>query len=111
MKSAVRENPNTLCHDAQRPNTWRDRSKQISLDQVGCEARKLPAVGDICFLTSPFIELLRTLAAKKRSDVISIAMSPVVYKGLEPRSQYLTFLPPGNKAAVQGPEAAFLDHP
>jgi hypothetical protein len=47
MKSAVREKPNTLCHDAQLPSTWLGRSEQISLDQVGCEARKIPAVGDI----------------------------------------------------------------
>jgi hypothetical protein len=44
---------------------------------------------------SEAVRASRELAAKKRSDVISIAMSPVVEKGLEPKSQHLTFLPPG----------------
>jgi hypothetical protein len=39
---------------------WRGGSEQISFIQMGCEARKLPAVGEIFFLTSTFIELPRT---------------------------------------------------
>jgi hypothetical protein len=34
-------------HLAPQPSTWRGRSKQISLDQVGCKARKIPAGGDV----------------------------------------------------------------
>ena len=35
---------------APQPSTWRGRSEQISLEQVGCEARKIPAEGDVFFL-------------------------------------------------------------
>jgi hypothetical protein len=35
---------------APQPSTWRGRSEQISLNQVGCEARKIPAEGDVFFL-------------------------------------------------------------
>jgi len=46
------------------PGTWRGTSEQISLHQVGCEARKRPAGAGVFFLdfslyrTSPFIELI-----------------------------------------------------
>src|SRR5215472_12432570 len=56
MKTADRRNPKPLGHSAQQPRSWRGRSEQISLDQVGCEARKIPALGEIFFLTSSFIE-------------------------------------------------------
>jgi hypothetical protein len=56
MKSAGGENPNTLGPKAQQPSTWRGSSELISLRHLGCEARKIPAEGDICFLTSSFIE-------------------------------------------------------
>jgi hypothetical protein len=46
MKTAGRENPNHY----RQPSTWRGRSKQILLDQVGCEARQIPAGGDVFFL-------------------------------------------------------------
>jgi hypothetical protein len=32
---------------APQPSTWRGRSEQISLDQGGCEARKIPAEGRV----------------------------------------------------------------
>jgi hypothetical protein len=35
---------------APQPSTWRARPEPISLDQVGCEARKIPAEGDVFFL-------------------------------------------------------------
>src|SRR5215472_18989664 len=60
MKTAGGRKPKPLGHSAQQPSEWRGRSEQISLDQVGCEARKLPALGEISFLTSSFIELLVT---------------------------------------------------
>ena len=46
-------------HIGQQPSTWCGWSEQILLNQVGCEARKRPAVTDVFFLTSPFIELTR----------------------------------------------------
>jgi hypothetical protein len=35
---------------APQPSIWRGRSEQISLDPVGCEARKTPAEGDVFVL-------------------------------------------------------------
>jgi len=35
---------------APQPSTWRGSSEQIPLNQVGCEARKTPAEGDVFFL-------------------------------------------------------------
>src|SRR5215472_9649638 len=60
MKTADRRKPKPLGHSARQPRSWRGRSEQISFDQVGCEARKVPALGEIFFLTSSFIELTRT---------------------------------------------------
>jgi hypothetical protein len=59
MKTAGREKTKLPGHSAQQPSSWRGRSQQNSLIQVGCEARKIPAVGEIFFLTSSFIELTR----------------------------------------------------
>src|SRR6266436_7423486 len=39
---------------APQPSTWRGRSEQISLDQVGCESRKIPAEGVVFFLDFSF---------------------------------------------------------
>jgi hypothetical protein len=59
MKTAGRENPNrraTVPDDRAHGATGQE---QIPLNQVGCEARKIAAVGEIFFLTSAFIELTR----------------------------------------------------
>jgi|SRR5271165_500313 len=37
-------------YKAPQPSTWRGRSEQILLNQVGCEARKIPAEGKVFFL-------------------------------------------------------------
>ena len=57
MKTAGRENPNrraTVPDDRAHGATGQE---QILLNQVGCEARKIAAGGEIFFLTSTFIEL------------------------------------------------------
>jgi len=59
MKTAYGRKPKPLGHSARQPRSRRGRSEQISFDQVGCEARKIPALGEIFFLTSSFIELPR----------------------------------------------------
>src|SRR5450432_4029082 len=46
--------PQSLGQSVQQPSTWRGRSKQILLNQVGCEARKSPAVAGVFFLDFPF---------------------------------------------------------
>ncbi|MGB9010013.1 MAG: hypothetical protein WCC18_15470, partial [Candidatus Acidiferrales bacterium] len=38
----------------QQPSTWCGRSEQILLNQVGCEARKIPADAEVFFLDFPF---------------------------------------------------------
>jgi hypothetical protein len=60
METAGRENPKRWATKSQQPSSWRGKSEQISFIQMGCEARKLPASGEIFFLTSPFIEQFRT---------------------------------------------------
>src|SRR5713226_8155359 len=60
MKTAGRENPNRparLCHE---PSPWGGRPKPFLLNQGGWSARRRPAEGRVFFLTSPFIELIRT---------------------------------------------------
>jgi hypothetical protein len=57
MKTAGRENPKRWATTSQQPSTWCGRSEQISFIHMGCEARKIPAAGEIFFLTSAFIEL------------------------------------------------------
>jgi hypothetical protein len=47
MKTAGRENPNAT---SLQPSKWCGRSEQILLKPVGCEARKIPAEGDVFFL-------------------------------------------------------------
>ena len=59
MKTAGREKPNHY----RQPSTWRGRSKQILLDQVGCEARKTPADGDVFFLDFSLYRTTRELVA------------------------------------------------
>src|SRR5215472_2630961 len=70
MNTADRRKPIPLGHSAQQPRSWRGRSEQISFDQVGCEARKIPASGEISFLTSSFIELTRYLKRFKLWNVM-----------------------------------------
>jgi hypothetical protein len=58
MKTADRENPNShtgLCNE---PNKWSGRPETSSLIHRGWKARKVPAVAELFFLTSPFIELI-----------------------------------------------------
>ena len=51
MKNRWEKTLKSLGHYAQQPSAWGERSEQISLDQVGCEARQRPAtVGDVFFL-------------------------------------------------------------
>src|SRR5277367_4185527 len=54
MKTADSEKPKPRGRLAPQPSTWRGRSEQISLDQVGCEARKSPAEADVFFLDFSF---------------------------------------------------------
>jgi hypothetical protein len=51
---------------APQPSTWRGRSEQISLDQVGCEARKIPAEGDVFFLDFYLYRTYRELPSALR---------------------------------------------
>src|SRR6266852_7058114 len=63
------------------PSTWRGRSEQISLDQVGCEARTIPAEGDVFFLDFSFY---RTYQAQQ-SQIILYGHKPqlIVWRNLD----------------------------
>jgi hypothetical protein len=55
MKTAGRENPKPLGQSSRPPSTWCGRSEQIQLNQVGCEARNIPADAEVFFLDfSPY---------------------------------------------------------
>src|SRR5258706_11937189 len=60
MKTAGSENPNSRTRLCTEPSPWGGRSKPSSLIHTGWKVRNLPAVGEVFFLTSPFIELIRT---------------------------------------------------
>jgi len=47
MKTAMRENPNSLGHHAHEPSTWYGRSKQSCSFKEGWKARKIPAAEGI----------------------------------------------------------------
>ncbi|MGA8025018.1 MAG: hypothetical protein WCC18_13775, partial [Candidatus Acidiferrales bacterium] len=47
----------------QQPSTWCGRSEQILLNQVGCEARKIPADAEVFFLDFPFYRTNRAVWA------------------------------------------------
>jgi hypothetical protein len=46
-------------HCVLQPSKWRGRSEQILLTQVGCEARKIPADGEVFFLDFAFYRAYR----------------------------------------------------
>jgi hypothetical protein len=73
MKTAGRENPNRRATVPDNRAPGAAGQEQILLNQVGCEARKIPAVGEIFFLTSTFIELTRRLDSSRaeRKDASS----------------------------------------
>jgi hypothetical protein len=62
MKTAGKGNPNHWGYSAQHPSPWRGSSEQISLDDVGWEARKTPAAGDVFFLDFPLYRTYQELA-------------------------------------------------
>jgi hypothetical protein len=39
--------PKPRAGTAPQSSTWLDKAEQISLAQMGCEARKIPAMGDV----------------------------------------------------------------
>jgi hypothetical protein len=53
MKTTARENPNRWARVSSNRAHGMAGQNRILLIQVGCEARKIPAMGDVFFLTSP----------------------------------------------------------
>jgi hypothetical protein len=60
MKTAGNENPNSRTRLHINPSTWSGSSEPSMLIQSGWKAGKVPAAGEVFFLTFPFIELVRT---------------------------------------------------
>jgi len=60
MKTAGSENPNSRVWLCTEPSPWGGRPKTSSLIQRGWKAGKYPALGEVFFLTFPFIELVKT---------------------------------------------------
>jgi hypothetical protein len=62
MKTAGRETPNSRARLCNEPSQRRGRLEPSLLTHTGWKVRKHPAAGEVFFLTSPFIELIRTWA-------------------------------------------------
>jgi hypothetical protein len=60
MKTAGNENPNSRTRLHINPSTWSGSSEPSMLIQSGWKAGKVPAAGEVFFLTFPFIEPIRT---------------------------------------------------
>jgi hypothetical protein len=58
MKTADRENPNSRSWLCNEPSKWGGRRETPSFIHRGWKARKVPAEGEVFFLTFPFIELI-----------------------------------------------------
>src|SRR5258708_18250493 len=60
METRWEENPNPAAILCGKPSRWCGQSVQILLNYVGCEARKLPAGGEVFFLDFSFYRAYRT---------------------------------------------------
>src|ERR1700681_2818358 len=60
MKTADREIPKSRDRLCNVPSPWGGRQEAPSLIHTGWKVRKFPVVGEVFFLTFPFIELHRT---------------------------------------------------
>jgi hypothetical protein len=60
MKTADRKIPNSPDRLCKQPSACGGRQEAPSLKQAGWKVRKVPAEGEVFFLTFPFIELIRT---------------------------------------------------
>src|ERR1700674_2487715 len=60
MKTAGRESPNSSVRLCNEPSPWGGRPEPSLLNQTGWRVRKNPVIGEVFFLTSPYIELLGT---------------------------------------------------
>ena len=68
MKNRWKKNPKSLGHSVQQPSTWCGRSEQILLNQVGWEARKVPASAGVFFLDFPFYRTYQELVRRNFPD-------------------------------------------
>ena len=69
-KPLVEETQKRWATTSQQPSTWRGRSEQILFIHMGCEVRKIPAAGEIFFLTSP-LQKLRLLSRRNLEELES----------------------------------------
>src|SRR5229473_7307035 len=59
-ETAGRGNQNRHATVRSKPSSWSGKPEQLLLNYMGWRARKFPAAGEMFFLTSPFIELIRS---------------------------------------------------
>ena len=67
MKTAGRENPNHGATLAPQPSTWRGRSEQLSLDQVGWKQEKFRPTGEVFFLDFSLYRTYQVVGSTHRS--------------------------------------------
>jgi hypothetical protein len=58
MKTAGRGTQTRYAAVRSKPSTWGGSAEKILLNLAGWKVRKIPAMGEFFFLTSPFIEPL-----------------------------------------------------
>jgi hypothetical protein len=80
MKTAGNENPNSRTRLHINPSTWSGSSEPSMLIQSGWKAGKVPAAGEVFFLTFPFIE--RNI--KGRFFGVGFECSPQAYRKERP---------------------------
>jgi hypothetical protein len=61
MKTAGRATHNRYAAPRSEPRSWNRRREHILLNDRGWKTRENPVTGEVFFLTSPFIELIRVI--------------------------------------------------
>jgi hypothetical protein len=72
MKTAGRENPNSQIRLRNKPSPRGGSPEPSSLIHTGWKVRKYPALGEVFFLTFPFIELIRAW----QTTIINVSVDP-----------------------------------
>src|SRR6202142_121931 len=104
MKTADRENPNSRSWLCNQPSRWAGRPEPCSLIQRGWKVRKVPAAGEVFFLTFPFIE-------QRKSKQPLLAVQPTEQMGRKARTMLAHSEGLESKKSSGGGRSVFLDFP
>jgi hypothetical protein len=85
MKTANRENPNSRTWLRNEPSKWGGKRETSLLIHRGWKARKVPAVGEVFFLTFPFRELTRTWESIPKFPSTETHRAEALFEGPPPQ--------------------------